>query len=419
MHSLQGQVGDDASAATLDAAARGQGLRTVFQPIVSLPDRSLIGYEALARWPDLPTGHDAPAVLRHARTRGNINDLERCLIDDAAAAARTAGLPTGAVLSLNSEANAKYARMQPNSVLANAATRYQVMFELTERDLFAHPAGLLRKVEAMRCDGFAIALDDVGGRPHSCALLDVIRPDVIKLDLALIQRDPTVDQAHVLSAVLAHRERTHAVILAEGIETDEHLDHALALGADLGQGYLFGRPSLAPPVAAFTRWQLPLAPPDWTYRTRTPFDLVADSVLLRTARKQTLVAFSRNIERLTAGTADHALVFTSVQRGRFFTGATRHTYQNLAASCPLVAVFGRDLPADVTGDLRLIELSHGDELADQWLVVALGGHAAAALIARERLDPVDADRDRRFDFVITHDRALITSAVRTLMARFP
>lgn len=60
--------------------------------------------------------------------------------------------------------------------------------------------------------------------------------------------------------------------------------------------------------------------------------------------------------------------------------------------------------------MRQIGLEPGDTLTREWIVLALGPHIAIALIARERddVDPNRRDEDRRFDFVITHDRAAVT-----------
>ena len=76
----------------------------------------------------------------------------------------------------------------------------------------------------------------------SLAFLPLLRPDVVKLDLRLVQERPGPAIAEIMNAVNAHAERTGAVVLAEGIETEEHLVMARALGATLGQGWLFGRP---------------------------------------------------------------------------------------------------------------------------------------------------------------------------------
>ena len=49
-----------------------------------------------------------------------------------------------------------------------------------------------------------------------------------------------------MNAINAEAERTGAIVLAEGIETDAHLFRAQAVGAELGQGWLFGRPAPLP-----------------------------------------------------------------------------------------------------------------------------------------------------------------------------
>ena len=66
----------------------------------------------------------------------------------------------------------------------------------------------------------------------------------------------------MLNAVAAEAERSGALLLAEGIETEEHLARARAVGATLGQGWLFGRPGPLPPACARDAVdRLPLLPP--------------------------------------------------------------------------------------------------------------------------------------------------------------
>lgn len=399
----------------LEEALGGYGLETYFQPIVSLSDQSVIGFEALSRWPSLDV-QDTERVFAYATQIGRVEELERRCVDSAVAAAEGASIPAGAVLALNNEAATAPVGRRNSTALARVADRFQILMELTERDLYAHPAALLRKVDALRHDGFSIALDDVGAYRDSCAVLDVIRPDIIKLDLSLVQRSPTVDQARILTAVMAYREHSSAIILAEGIETAEHLEQAHALGADVGQGYLFGRPTTAPQGAG-AEWKLPATDADTRYLAGTPFDSIAGNVHVRIARKETLLAFSRTIEHQVANSTDHQIVLAAVQQGRFFAGTTRRIYRDLAAGNPLVAVFGQALPAADDGDVVLQQLRPDDPLTNEWVVVAIGGHTAVAQLARELPDQDCADLDREFEFLIVHDRRLVAEAARNLMAR--
>ena len=402
------------------AAATGLGLQPAFQPIVSLPEGAIVGFEALARW---PSQHDLNPmeVFAYATAAGTLDRLDQLCIDAAITAALTAQMTSSTLLAINAEPISVYVPRTLDAVLARGHDELTLMFELTERGLLAHPHALLAKVTALRADGFAIALDDVGAHPDSLALLDVISPDVIKLDLQLVQSRPRREQARTLAAVLAHHERTGAVILAEGIENDEHLEQALALGASLGQGYKFGRPG---PLSAQTPvpWSLPSRTPRPRPASGSPSDLLASDTPLRTARKETLTAFSRHIESQALNTVDPPMVLTALQQAQYFTTATRARYLDLARSSPLVAIFGQHLPSDLGPGIRGVALEPTDPLCTEWTVLALGAHTAAALIARECTDHRNhgrPDNDRLFDFTITYDRSLVTAAAHNLLDRIP
>lgn len=314
----------------LDSAASGVGLEPVFQPIVSLPDETVIGYEALARWPRFGNP-DPRSVLAHAAATGRTAQLNQMCIETAIERALAAGVGRSSTIFINCEPETPYVRRADDATLARGHDGLQLIFEITERSLLTRPRALLKKVAALRSDGFAIALDDVGAHPDSLALLDILSPDVIKLDLNLVQSHPRYDQARTLGAVLAHRQRTGAVICAEGIETVGHLQQALAVGASLGQGYRFGRPGpldldLHPAVA----WSPPRArtPAPWREDT-TPFDVVAPSAAVRTERKDTVLALSRHIEDQARHATDPAMVLTAPQRAEHFCGETRRRYHDL------------------------------------------------------------------------------------------
>lgn len=403
----------------LDMAVAGFGIAPLYQPIVALADAQTVGFEALARWPGLADPSPQP-VFAHAVATRQLERLDKACIDAAITAALASDLPRGSLLLVNSEPGTPYARRADDPLIARGDDALTLMFEFTERSLLAHPRATLQKVAALRADGIAIALDDVGAHPDSQALLDVIRPDVIKLDIDMVQAHTRTDQARTLSAVLAHHERTGAVILAEGIETDDHLEQALAMGATLGQGWRFGRPA-----ALDGRVPAPWSPPPREDgvppAAASPFDLVASRSPVRTARKRTLHAFTRHIERQASRVADPPMVLAALQRAEHYTLRTRNQYRTLAETCPLVAIFGAGLAVDPHSPVREISLNPSDPLCEEWTVVVLGPHHCVALLARE-LD-VDVhrtdidDNNRRFEFLITYDRQLVTAAARNMLDR--
>ncbi|MBJ7340483.1 EAL domain-containing protein [Mycolicibacterium sp.] len=403
----------------LDDAVTGEGVAPVFQPIVSLPSGTTVGFEALARWPHQP--HLGPqSVFAYAVATEQVTELDRLCIDRAVDGALRGGLTDGALLGVNSEPASDYTGRADSEILQRGHDKFELVFELTERDLLGHLPRLLRKVAALRADGITIALDDVGANPESLALLDIVCPEVIKLANNLIQAPPSADTAKTGAAIMAHRERRGTLIIAEGIETDQHFEQALAWGATLGQGFLFGRPGPLPAHAHTVAWSPPAVTRCADGVFDTPFDVVAGDPAVRRARGRTLVAISRHLEEQARNSPDVSMVLTAVQDRRHFGSPIRDRYAALATVCPLVAVFGADLVADQTTGARIVELPAGDPLCTQWVVVTLGSHTAAALIARE-CGGRDAavDDGRQFDYVVTHDRSVVTAAAVALLSRVP
>lgn len=91
-------------------------------------------------------------------------------------------------------------------------------------------------------------------------------------------------------------------------------------------------------------------------------------------------------------------------------------YSALARTCPMVAVFGESLRVSDSA-LRGVELCAGDPLTREWIVIAIGGHTSSAILAREVETTFESDDKRMFDFAVTHDRSIISSAARLLMQR--
>ena len=389
-------------------------LRPAFQPIVDLATSEVVAFEALARWPDLP-GATPDAVFATARRNGRVDDLDWACRIAALEEALARGLGREHMLFLNVEPAAVATAGPAGAAFVTAAAhrRLRVMLELTERCLTDHPAELLRLVGWAREHGWSIALDDVGAAPESLAMLPFLAPDVIKLDVALVTRRPTGHQASVMAAVMAHSERTGAIVLAEGVETTAHLDQALALGATLGQGWLFGRPGpLIPPPPPTV--PIPVA----RHRpavASTPFELVAGRNT-RVGRKGLLLDLSLHIEHLGRRIEPPPVVISAFQSAHRFTRATARRYLALADRCPLVVTLANGIAPDVVPGVHGGDIGPSDPLNQEWTVIVVGPHHAAALIALDLGDD-GPDEERRFEFIVTHDRDLVLDAARSLMAR--
>ena len=398
----------------LDEALAPGALVSAFQPLIELASGATVGFEALARWPGV-AGANPGTVFPAALAAGRLSELDWMARLAAFRGALDAGLGTEQTLFINVEA-ASFGAPQPaeaNGLIAEALTGLRVVLELTERSLLSRPADLLQLVGWARERGWGVALDDVGANPDSLALLPFVAPDVIKLDLALVQQTPSQAQARTMAAIMAHAERTGAVILAEGVETETHLEQAFAFGARYGQGWLFGRPG--PLEAVATTTALPFVEPPVT-PPRTPFDLVRASGELRTGRKRLLLAMSRHIESQAMSQSDPPVVLSAFQTAQRFTAATVRRYTALAEGCPFVGALGAGLSTMPTAGVCGAPLASDDPLLGEWTIVVIGPHYAGALIARD-LGDHGPDHDRRFEFMITHHRDTVISAGRSLMGR--
>jgi EAL domain-containing protein (putative c-di-GMP-specific phosphodiesterase class I) len=398
-----------------DALVDGRELHPAFQPIIDLTNGDVVAHEALARWPNI-AGASPDVVFAAARANGRTHELDWACRLAALDAALAAGLGRNQVLFVNVEPEAlgAPAPARAERIVAAAQTDLRVMIELTERSLARHPAELLRVVDWARDNGWGIALDDVGAEPASLALLPFVAPDVIKLDITLVTQRPTSDQAAIMAAVMAHSERTGATVLAEGVETQAHLDQALALGATLGQGWFFGRPGPLTKLPAPRREIEFARPPD--VASGTPFALVSDSGRLRTGRKGLLLDLCLHIECEGINVSPAPVVLAAFQTEQRFTPATARRYAELALRCPLVGALGVDLTAGSAPGVLGNSLSPTDPLAEEWTVTVIGPHYAAALIARD-LGDSGPDHERRFQFAVTHDRDVVLGAARALMSR--
>jgi EAL domain-containing protein (putative c-di-GMP-specific phosphodiesterase class I) len=239
-------------------------LWSAYQPIVSLRDRAVVGHEALLR--GVVDGREVGGgdLFFVAESAGWLDRLDRIARESAI---------TGAApwlgdddLFLNVHPGAIH---RPQVCLADTERALhdsgiapsQLVVEVVESHAATDRGHLLSILEHYRSLGWRVALDDVGAGWSSHSLLATVRPEVVKLHKALVQQLPGAAARTVLRAITEHAHELGAVVVAEGIETARLADEVSELGADLGQGWLFGRPTRRadPYEQTESRWQ-PVVP---------------------------------------------------------------------------------------------------------------------------------------------------------------
>jgi diguanylate cyclase (GGDEF)-like protein/PAS domain S-box-containing protein len=392
------------------------GVRSVFQPIVELDTGRVVAYEALARGPQGPL--ERPDLLfAAARTAGRLAELDEICRAAAFRGAVDQGLLAPLTVFVNVEPEVLDSAPLDDllAIAEGAPGDLEVVLEITERALAARPAELLRTVERVRALGWAIAVDDVGANSMSLAFLPLLSPDVIKLDLRLVQERPGPAVAEIMNAVNAHAERTGAVVLAEGIETEQHLATARALGATLGQGWLFGRPGPGPapglPTAALALPSAAAAPID-----SSPFGCLPAAVPLRRSAKSLLIELSKQLEREAMRLGETCVVAATFQESQHFTPSTIQRYRDLVERTGFVCALGEGLPAEPLPGVRGADLDPADPVRGEWDVVVLSPHFSAALLARD-LGDTGPDLERTFEYALTYDRDTVVRAAHALLTR--
>lgn len=397
-----------------------RAVTAVYQPIVELDTRRVVAYEALARGPRGTSFESPDRLFAAAAERGLTTSLDWLCRAAALQGALEAGLGRSTKLFVNVEPSSLRSPRPPElaSLLELATSSLSIVLEVTERSLLDDPAALVAALSRARAAGMGVAVDDLGADVASLALLPFIEPDVIKLDMWLIRQHATSQIAAIANAVRADAERRGATILAEGIETQEHLERALVLGAKLGQGWLFGSPGrLASPQPHRQRSsdsRLTLATTPSRPVPTTPWALVADSSQRRTTTKRLLMPMSRHIEQ-RALVGDPCVVISAFQDAAHFTPATRVRYERLATASSMVAAIATGMRSTPGTGVRGGCLMTGHPLSGEWTVTVVGPHEAAALIAYDRGGTTDSEDQRSFEYVITHHRPTVIDAARSLM----
>lgn len=406
------------SANTVREILASSSLRVVYQPIVDLGSGAVVAYEALARGPKDSPLERPDRLFAAARESGQLADLDWACRAAAIEGALDAGLSPPLALFINVEPTTLGSAVPERfgSVFLKAAEDLRLVVEITERALTSRPADLLGTIERFRALGWGVALDDVGADPDSLALMPFLHPDVIKLDLRLVQNRPDVEIAEVVNAVIAQAELTEATVLAEGIETEEHREKALAMGATLGQGWLFGKPAPLSSTPMASEYGVRLLDVRNMPRAASPFEHLRALRPSRRGRKRLLLALSQHLENEAITLPKPPVVLATFQEAERFGPNLARRYADLATRSAFVGVLGVGMGETPALGVRGAALAHDDPLRGQWNVLVVGPHFAGALSAKD-LGDTGPDADRRFDFILTYDRPLVIQAAQFLMRK--
>lgn len=213
------------------------GLWIAFQPIVAWPSRQIAGYEALLRTPAL----GPQELLTAAERLDRVPELGRLIRGRAVEAMRGAAPSERLFLNLHPSDLLDAELFAKDTPLAAMADR--VVLEITERAPLSETPALDARLAELRERGFTLAIDDLGAGYAGLTGLNLVRPEVVKLDRDLIRGiDLSATLRKVVSSTIRMCHDLGIQVVGEGVETSGECEALVSLGCDLLQGFLFAEP---------------------------------------------------------------------------------------------------------------------------------------------------------------------------------
>jgi len=250
MKTLQ-QYRDLMGAVELSALITKGALTAHFQPIVDLASNTIFGYESLARGVSDEGNLIYPDTLfRWGREGDMLFYLDR--------ACRETSLKTAAVKNIASKVFINFiptAIYDPQHCLQSTVKWARqldfdpknIIFEVIESDYVADLDHLKKILDFYKSQGFMVALDDVGSGYSSLNMIAKLLPDIVKIDREIIDHiDTNIVNQSIFRAIVQIAKDNNIIVLAEVIERAEEAVFCTQEGADLAQGYYYGKPSSEP-----------------------------------------------------------------------------------------------------------------------------------------------------------------------------
>lgn len=238
--------------ARLDRAISREEFALRYQPVVDITGGQVIGFEALARWPQGRCGLVSPGqFIPLAEETGHIAPLGAWVLRNAAAdmarLQQTAGRAVAPYISVNVSGHqwqdTDFLEEVSKAVETPGLAPGSLQLELTESVLMRRDDRLDRGIRSLKELGVRIAVDDFGTGFSSLRYLRDFPVDTLKLDKTYIDdipRDPR--QAALVRGIVRLADTLGLQIIAEGIEQRGQRDLLSAMGCRFGQGFLFARP---------------------------------------------------------------------------------------------------------------------------------------------------------------------------------
>jgi diguanylate cyclase (GGDEF)-like protein/PAS domain S-box-containing protein len=235
----------------LRRALEREEITILYQPIVRLEDRSVAGFEALARWDHPKLGRMSPSeFINIAEEIGLIVDLGLFVLERTARQLSTwqrgvrMRTPVFASVNVSSRQLLRHDLIHDlRTVLSRSGlARGTLKLELTESIVMENPEHAAQLLTRLKELGAGLALDDFGTGHSSLAYLQRFPFDTIKIDQSFVRANNKGTRPVLLRSIISLAHDLGMDVVAEGAETDSDAVELYQLGCEYAQGYAFGEP---------------------------------------------------------------------------------------------------------------------------------------------------------------------------------
>lgn len=248
-------------------------LELYFQPQFCFQSQSITGCEALLRW-NSPDGMVMPdRFIPLAEETGLIVPIGTWVLQEACKQAKQwqsmACRPLSVAVNVSAvQFRAELVDEVRHALESSGLDPQLLVLEVTESLLMSDVQGSVNLLERLRALGTRIALDDFGTGYASLAYLKRFALDKLKIDRTFIMGIPEdSDDSAITSSIIDIARHLKLITVAEGVETQAHVDFLQAAGCHQAQGYFFDKPL---PGAEFERRMAELCAKENTESTTEP-----------------------------------------------------------------------------------------------------------------------------------------------------
>lgn len=223
----------------------GRQIKTVFQPIVSLKDGSVLGHEALSRITGRTKIPDISTLFDVAKQHKLLTELEH-LCRTSALDSAYKKINTQYIKKLFLNINAYILlddSFERDFLIPYNKSPYNIVLDISEKELVDDFPGLIKTIDYYKCQGYKLCIDDAGAGYAGLNLITETNPNYIKINMDLIRDINTNNSKYSLVKSLKEFSNlSNIFLIAEGVETESELEVLIELGVQYAQGFYIKEP---------------------------------------------------------------------------------------------------------------------------------------------------------------------------------